>query len=150
MSDIAGSVRDDVHRQLRKELDQRLSAVEASLHLKVETAHEETVNAMVASIEARVTPRISRLESDVNNQSAAMTELRDCSLQSERSIQRLLGILERVVTPKTSPADATAEKRPASEPASQPDASKLTIMTSREPDEADSGSTMVRRPASFR
>ena len=74
---------------------------------------------MLTSLEARVTPRISRLEHEVTSQSEAMAELRDCSLQSERSIQRLLAVLERAMGQKAGPADAP----------------RLTVMTRSEQDE---------------
>jgi hypothetical protein len=141
IDEIAGNVRDDLHRQLREEMDRRLTALEKNLYLSVEAARKETVDAMMASMEARVTPRISRLENDVISQSAAMTELRDCSLQSERSIQRLLTALEKVVAPKTG----AAEFAPGAT-----DLSKLAVMASRQPDDLDAGGATARRPASFR
>jgi len=98
----AEDLRGDLQRQLSEDLDRRLAAVEEKLHLSLKASNRETVNAMVASIESRVAPRISRLESDVNVQSTALAELRDCAQQSERSMQRLVTVLERVVSGKTA------------------------------------------------
>ena len=154
VGEIAGGVRNDIHRQLREELDRRLTAVEENLHLSIKTSIEasqrEAAGAMVASIEARVAPRISRLEKDVDNQSAAMAELRDCSLQSERSIQRLLAVLERAMGQKGGPAETAPETRQASAPTSPTDAPRLTVMASREHDEHGGEISGARRPASFR
>jgi hypothetical protein len=104
VDEIAGRLRDELHQQLSEDLDRRLAAVEEQLHLTMKTTNRETVNAMVASIEARVSPRISRMESDIGEQASAVAELRECSLQSERSIQRLLVVLERVMKPNATEA----------------------------------------------
>jgi chromosome segregation ATPase len=130
----AEELRHELHAQLSEDLDQRLAAIEEKLFLSMKTANRETANAMVASIETRVAPRISRLESDVTSQSAALAELRDCSLQSERSIQRLLTVLERVASPKARQED--------SEP-------KLAVVTNRGAEESADFAN-ARRPAPFR
>lgn len=124
--DLANGLRADLHRQLSDDLDQRLSAVEEKLHLSLQAANRDTVNSMLASIEARVAPRISRLETEINDQAAVVAELRECSLQSERSILRLLTVIERSVNPK------------------------LSVVSGRGQEEPGSGSSGTRRPASFR
>jgi len=139
VGEIAAHLRDEIQRQLREDLDQRLAAVEEKLQLSVEAARGEAVGAMLASIEARVAPRIDRLESDIVNQSAALAELRDCSLQSERSIQRLLGVLDRVMSPKAVPAEPGGN-----------DAPKLSVVASRGQEETAAEGSGARRPASLR
>jgi len=96
---MAGDLRHEIEQKVSQDLDRRLAAIEESFQMSMAAANRETTDAMVASIETRVAPRISRLETDIAGQSAAVSELRECALQSERSIQRLLGVLERVVNP---------------------------------------------------
>jgi hypothetical protein len=55
------------------------------------------LDAFAESVQTRVTHRISRLEEEVAGQSAAMAELRDCSLRTEQSLQKLLGGLDRLL-----------------------------------------------------
>lgn len=106
--EVATQLKRDLERQLGQDLDKRLAAIEAKLYQGMETARQETVNAMLTSVESRVTPRISRLEKDVFHQAEALTELRECAMQSERSIQRLVGLLERTFVQKA----ATGEEAP--------------------------------------
>jgi hypothetical protein len=130
--ETADQLRDDLHRQLSEELDQRLAIVEEKLHLSMNTANREAVNAMLASIETRVTPRIARLESEINSQSAALAELRDCSLQSERSIFRLVTVLERTVSQNPGSGE------------------RLSVVTGRGQDghsQDEQGGSGMRRPA---
>jgi hypothetical protein len=102
VGEMANHLRTDLQNELSRSLDERLAAVEARVHLRMEGAHGQTLDAMVSAMESKVTPRIVRMESDIARQSAAVSELRECALQSERSIQRLLGVLERVVAPSDS------------------------------------------------
>ena len=132
MSAMAENLRGELQRAIGQDLDQRLTAIEESLQVSMEAANRETVDAMVASIEARVAPRISRLEADLAGQSSAVAELRECALQSERSIQRLLGVLEIVMNP---PFGANENRKAAG---------------SRGPDAAAGGSGELRRASSFR
>jgi hypothetical protein len=93
--------RGQLHRELSAELDRRLEAVEENLQRSLEASNREAVEAMVASIEKRLAPRIAKLESEVSGQSASVAELRDCAIQSERSILRLLTALEKSVAAKS-------------------------------------------------
>ena len=97
--ELAERLRGDLHRQLSEDLDRRLDAVEAGFQANMEAAQKKTAEAMLNSVETRVALRISRLENDIASQTAAVAELRECALQSERSIQRLVGVLERVISP---------------------------------------------------
>ncbi len=120
-------VRDDLHRQLSEDLEHRLAIVEEKLHVSLNTAKREAVNTMLASIEARVTPHIARLESEISSQSDALAELRDCSLQSERSILRLVTVLERTMNRNSGGGE------------------RLSVVTGRLQDEPESSG--MRRPA---
>ena len=98
-----------------------LAAVEARVHLRMEAAHGETLDAMVSAMENRVTPRIIRMESEIAGQSAAVSELRECALQSERSVQRLIGVLERIMSPsQTDSGPPRHGGTPQSSPERQP------------------------------
>ncbi len=121
--ETAGGLRDDLHRQLNIDLDRRIAEVENKLRLEMQEAQRRTVDEMLTSFETRVAPRIGRLERGVASQSEALTELRECSLQSERSIQRLVGVLEQVLQPKAGVA-ATGTSDPAEQP-------KLTVVAAR-------------------
>jgi hypothetical protein len=103
LGDIASHLRSDLQNELSRNLEERLAAVEARVHLRMETAHSQTLDAMVIAMENRVTPRIIRMESEIAGQTAAVSELRECALQSECSIQRLLAVLERVMSPAQTP-----------------------------------------------
>lgn len=99
VGETASHLRSDLQKELNRNLDERLAAAEARVHLRMEAAQVETLDAMVNAMENRVTPRIVRMESEIAGQTAAVAELRECALQSERSIQRLLGVLERIASP---------------------------------------------------
>ena len=60
-------------------------------------ARRQMLDAFAESVQTRVIHRISRLEEEVAGQSAAMSELRECSLRTEQSIQKLLGGLDRLI-----------------------------------------------------
>ena len=107
----ATTLRDDLHRQLSEDLDRRLADVEEKLHLSLKQANRDTVDAMVASIETRVTPRISQLENDITGSKPVRCLIGtagECSQQSERNILRLLTVLERVANQKPETAGAAA------------------------------------------
>lgn len=99
VGDIAKRLRNDLHRELSRNLDERLAAIEARIHLRMDAAQGETLDAMVSAMENRMTPRIVRMEGEIAGQTAAVSELRECALESERSVQRLIGVLERIMSP---------------------------------------------------
>lgn len=138
---IREGLREEIERGINADLDRRLAAVEEKLQLRMKAATRETANAMAASIEMRVTPRISRLETEVSGQSAALAELRDCSLQSERSIQRLLTVLERTINSKGRPEAGAGAAAPS------PEAPGWSVIGGRGQDEGSTGSGAVKRPA---
>lgn len=113
MGGMAADLRGDLHRELSEDLERRLAAVEQSLHLSLEAANRQTANAMVESIERKLAPRIERLESELSGQAASVAELRDCALQSERSILRLLTVLEKNVSSNGAESPRLSVVRPA-------------------------------------
>jgi uncharacterized coiled-coil protein SlyX len=137
----ADGLREELQREIGEELDRRLAAVEEKRHLRMKAATRETANAMAASIEVRVTPRISRLETEVSGQSSALAELRDCSLQSERSIQRLLTVLERTINSKGRGDSTGASAVPS------PEAPGWSVVGGRAQDEGSTSSGAAKRHA---
>lgn len=137
----AEELRGELHRAISQDLDHRLRSIEEGFRVNMEAANRETVDAMVASIETRIAPRINRLEADVEGQKSAVLELRECALQSERSIQRLLGVLEKVMNPA---GHATGHDLPGA------DATNTAAVRGKAPDDAAGGSGELRRAFSFR
>jgi hypothetical protein len=99
-------LRGELHRKLTIELDRRMSAVEESLRRSLDASNREAVETMVSTVEKRLAPRISRIESELSGQSASVAELREYALQSERSILRLLTALEKTMGTKQEEADS--------------------------------------------
>jgi hypothetical protein len=104
--DSAGTGPSDLRRELTGELDKRLAAVEESLRRSLDASNREAVESMVSTLEKRLAPRISRIESELSGQSASVAELREYALQSERSILRLLTALEKTMGTKQEEADS--------------------------------------------
>lgn len=89
----------------------RMADVETRLRAESERGQKQMLDAFAESVQTRVVQRISRLEEEVAGQSAAMSELRECSLRTERSMQQLLGGLDRLIvkSPPVSEAFEAAE-----------------------------------------
>jgi uncharacterized coiled-coil protein SlyX len=92
-------------------------------HSEIRDWLEEAVMARMDTvadqIQTRLITRISKLEEEVAGQSAAMSELRECSLRTERSIQRLLGSIDKLIVRQPSPAKEAADPPTESEPTPQ-------------------------------
>jgi len=120
---IANHLRSDLQNELDnaldKRLEERLAALETRIHLKMEASQNQTMDAMVNAMENRMAPRIIRMENEIEGQTAAVSELRECALQSERSVQRLIGVLEHLVTP-------SRPSEPAPSGAAQPSATPVS------------------------
>lgn len=115
---------EDVRGELRDWLDEsvtiRMAEVEKRLRMESELGQKQMLDAFAESVQARVVQRISRLEEEVAGQSAAMTELRDCSLRTERSMQQLLGGLERLIVKNPLAAEEAVNATPET-PAGRPE-----------------------------
>lgn len=115
----AGTIQDaygELRRRLEEAVATRLADVESKLRAESEQSRKQMLDAFVESVQTRVMSRIDRLEEEVAGQSAAMTELRECSLRTEQTMQKLLGGLDRLILsqqpnwPKTSENPAPAEE----------------------------------------
>ena len=80
-----------------------LAEVEGKLEQRLAEAQQQTLDALVEGVQKRVVDRISRLEEEVAGQSAAMEDLRDCSVKTEQSLQRLIDGIDRLVSAQAQP-----------------------------------------------
>jgi hypothetical protein len=106
LSQIGGQLRVELQGWLEQRVGLRMADVEAKLKAESDDARRQMLDAFAESVQARVTHRISRLEEEVAGQSAAMAELRDCSLRTEQSLQKLLGGLDRLLVVRSAPPPA--------------------------------------------
>ena len=83
--------------QLGPEIDRRIAALEQKFFAKLEASRKETAETMLHAVESRVAARISQLENDLGGQAAAVSDLKDCSLRTEQTLQRLIGVLDKVL-----------------------------------------------------
>jgi hypothetical protein len=97
LSQIGAQLRVELQGWLEQSVGSRLADVESKLRAESDDARRQMLDAFAESVQTRVTHRISRLENEVASQSAAMLELRDCSLRTEQSLQKLLGGLDRLL-----------------------------------------------------
>jgi hypothetical protein len=112
LSQIGAQLRVELQGWLEQSVGSRMADVEAKLRAESDDARRQMLDAFAESVQTRVTHRISRLEEEVASQSAAMVELRDCSLRTEQSLQKLLGGLDRLLVSKPAPppADFSADE----------------------------------------
>jgi uncharacterized coiled-coil protein SlyX len=114
-TDVLGETTLRLRGELRDWLEEsvtvRMGEVETRLRMESERGQKQMLDAFAESVQTRVMHRISRLEEEVAGQSAAMNELRECSLRTELSVHKLLGGLDRLIV-KNPPA---AEGAPAPE-----------------------------------
>jgi hypothetical protein len=117
-------LRGELQGWLEESVAARMAEVESRLQAESERDRKQMLDAFVENVQSRVIQRISHLEEEVAGQSAAMSELRECSLRTEQSIQKLLGGLDRLVVKehaaKVPPADPAHSKEPAPAPPDLP------------------------------
>jgi uncharacterized coiled-coil protein SlyX len=105
--------RAELRQWMDESVNRRIAAIEEKLRTDIETSQIGTLDAFVDSVQQKVIQRISRLEDEVAGQSAAMSELRECSLQTERSMQKLLEGIDRLVGAQARTAAVAEVSRPA-------------------------------------
>ena len=103
LSQIGAQLRVELQGWLEQSVGSRMAEVEAKLRAESDDARRQMLDAFAESVQTQVTHRISRLEEEVAGQSAAMAELRDCSLRTEQSLHKLLGGLDRLLVPRPVP-----------------------------------------------
>ena len=90
-------LRGELREWLEETVTARITDLELRLQAESERGRKQMLDAFAESVQTRVIQRISRLEEEVAGQSAAMSELRECSLRTEQSMQKLLGGLDKLV-----------------------------------------------------
>ena len=112
-------LRAELRAWMDQRVDERLRSVETKLRRESDEAQREMLNAVVESVQTRVILRISKLEDEVAGQAAGMQELRDCTLRTEQSMQKLLGGIDRLIA--AQPAREAIPQQPAREDAVVPE-----------------------------
>jgi hypothetical protein len=84
------------------ELTAQILAVERRLRHDLEQRHEQRLIQLTDALEKRLAQRIGPIEAEMENQRAAVGELRDFSLRTETSLQRLLEGIEKLVVAQQS------------------------------------------------
>ncbi len=113
-SETSLRLRGELQGWLEESVAAHMAEVESRLQAESERDRKRMLDAFVENVQTRVIQRISHLEEEVAGQSAAMSELRECSLRTERSIQKLLGGLDRLVV-KEPTAKEPSGKEPCGE-----------------------------------
>jgi uncharacterized coiled-coil protein SlyX len=109
--------RGELRGWLEESVSERMAEVETRLRTESERSQKQMLDAFAESVQTRVMHRISRLEEEVAGQSAAMNELRECSLRTQQSIQKLLGGLDKLIVRNPPAAVEGAEAVDAVTPA---------------------------------
>jgi hypothetical protein len=122
--------RSEMRDWLEEAVAARMSDVELRLRVESERDRKQILDAIADQIQTRLLQRISKVEEEVVNQSAAMSELRECSLRTDKSIQKLLGGLDKLIVRHLSTQDETAD--PSSGSSGRPEAAEASA-TEREP-----------------
>lgn len=113
LNKITLQLRGELRGWVEESVGARLEDVEAKLRAESERSQRQMLDAFVEGVQTRVMQRISRLEEEVAGQSAAMAELRECSLRTEQSMQKLLGGLDRlIVAQPPSPTGSPSSEEP--------------------------------------
>ena len=114
------ALRNELKGWMEQSVTARMAEVESHLRAESERSQQQMLDAFVESIQTRVINRITQLEEEVATQSSAMHELRECSLRTERSVQKLLGGLDKLIVRNTSePASRQTSGETHPEPAAE-------------------------------
>jgi uncharacterized coiled-coil protein SlyX len=122
LNETSVRLRGELQSWLEESVSTHMAEVEARLKAESERGQKQMLDVFVENVQTRVIQRISQLEEEVAGQSAAMNELRECSLRTERSIQKLLGGLDRLVVRQSDPPklDPVKEEGTSAAPALRP------------------------------
>lgn len=107
IAETATRLRGELQDWLETSVSTRIAEAETRLRTESERSQRQMLDAFVESVQTRVIQRISSLEGEVASQSAAMGELRECSLRTEQSMQKLLGGLDRIIVKYPTPQEAS-------------------------------------------
>jgi hypothetical protein len=109
LGELGARLHKELPEWIEKSVARRIGEAEADLKAESGRSQKEALDAFVDGVQTRVAHRISRLEEEVSMHSAAMTELRACSLRTEASMEKLAGSLDRLLAaPPVFPHSGTA------------------------------------------
>lgn len=110
----------EVPALVQSTVDVRFNEVQQKLHQDFEEAQSRSMAAFVDTLQSRVVDRINTLETNLVDQSEAIGKLRDTSLRTDESLQKMLLGIERLVDQSRVPPVAPVPQAPAPEPAPEP------------------------------
>jgi uncharacterized coiled-coil protein SlyX len=93
---------------IQSTVDVRFHEVERKLQQDFEHAQSRSVAAFVETLQSKVVERITTLETNLAEQSQAIGKLRDTSLRTDQSLQKMLIGIERLVDQSRSAQTASA------------------------------------------
>jgi hypothetical protein len=102
-------LRGELRNWLEESVNVRMAEVETRLRTESERGQRQMLDAFAETVQTRVIQRISKLEEEVAGQSAAMSELRECSLRTEHSVHKLLGGLDKLIVKNPPAAEEPGE-----------------------------------------
>jgi hypothetical protein len=88
--------------ELQAELTAQIRGMEERLRLDLSHRHEERIASLGDAIEKRIEQRLGPLETEVRSQRTSVDELREYSLRTEKSLQKLLEGVDRLVAAQSS------------------------------------------------
>jgi hypothetical protein len=97
----AESLKAELRARLADDVRERIAEVEDRIEQRLATSQQQTLDALMDGVQRRVLDRMARLEAEVAGQSTAMGQLRDCSVKTEQTVQRLIEGIDRLVTLQT-------------------------------------------------
>jgi len=121
LAEATTRLRSDLKEWLEQNISAKITEVEVRLRAESESGRGEMLDALVDGVQTRVAQRISKLEDEVANQSTALTELRNCSLRTEQSVQQLLGGIDRLITRQSGGNPRGETEKPLETPAKPPE-----------------------------
>jgi uncharacterized coiled-coil protein SlyX len=128
---------------VQSSVDVRFNDVQQKLQHDFEEAQNRSMAAFVDTLQNRVVDRINTLETNLVDQSEAIGKLRDTSLRTDESLQKMLVGIERLVDQSRAQQAAPAPQAPAPEPAPEPPVVVLQEETG-EPEKLAAHLTQVR------
>jgi uncharacterized coiled-coil protein SlyX len=104
---FSGSWQDNGHSGLQADISTRIESVEARLLRELERRNADSMDALRESMLQRINRRIEPLEAEIAMQRTSLSELGEYSIRTEKSMQRLMEGLERLVSAQASRANGT-------------------------------------------
>jgi hypothetical protein len=95
LTNQAASVDIGVRDCLRRDLEKTLPVIESKIQSLI--ARQQAAMEALPAGRPSVTARVSNLENEVAGQRAALIELQECSLRTERTMQKLLKGIDRLL-----------------------------------------------------